>query len=179
MKFLYRYLEPIKTKLILMVAKALITYVKDSESIQLVQIDMGNDEMIDSVERVQNFGFTSFPISGAKAVVLCIGGEREHPIVIVADDNGDNRPTLIEGESAVYNAHDMIIKLKDGTIEVGENTFKKLINESFQSLFNNHGHDYISPSGPAISGTPVQGIAPTSVPTSITDSEMTSILKAE
>ncbi len=179
MKLLHRYLEPIKTKLILMVAKAIITYVKDSESIQLVQVDMGNDEQIDSVERVQNFGFTSFPKTGAKAIVLSIGGEREHPIVIVADDDGDNRPTLTEGESAVYNAHNMIIRLKDGTIEIGESTFKKLINENFQSMFNNHGHDYVSPGGPAISGTPVQGIAPVSPPTPITNSEMTTILKGE
>lgn len=195
MPSIFKYLEPLKNKIILMITKAIITYVKDSELIQLVQIDMGNDEKIDSVERVQNFGFTSFPTSGAKAVVLFVSGEREHPIVVVADDNGDNRPSLVEGESSVYNAFNMIVKLKNGTIEIGENTFKKLINESFQTMFNNHVHNVAITIGalgtptPHITGTPANitgsgGISPgapgAALPgVSIGNSEMTSILKAE
>jgi phage gp45-like len=174
-----RLFEMLKAKLVLLVSKAVINLVTDSESIQLVQVDLGNDEVIDSVERIQNFGFTSHPKSGAKAIVLCVSGEREHPIVIVADDNGDKRPELSSGEAAVYNAFSEIVKLKDGTIEIGQSAFVKLITEAFQSVFNNHGHDYVAPGGPAISGTPVQGIAPVSVPTPITNSEMTTVLKAE
>lgn len=112
---LNRWIAPLRQRVVSLVVKAIITNVKDSEQIQLVQVNMGNDEIIDSVERVQNFGLTSFPLVDSEAIVLCIAGNREHPVVIVADQ-GSKRPTLESGESAVYNAMDLIIKLTKGKI---------------------------------------------------------------
>ena len=111
--FLDRILEPIRNKIILMVAKAVINRVIDTEGIQTLQVDFGNDELIDGVERVQNFGFTSHPEDGGQAIVLCIGGTREHPVVIAVDE-GKYRPALAKGESAMYNAGGMLIKLTSG-----------------------------------------------------------------
>ncbi len=117
---LNRWIAPLKKRVITMVVKAVITNVTDSGEIQLVQIDMGNGELVDSVERVQNFGFTSFPLVDSEAVVLCIAGSREHPVVVTADQ-GSKRPTLKEGESAMYNAHDLLIKLdENGIINIGD-----------------------------------------------------------
>lgn len=190
-----KLLHPIRDKIISMIAKALITNVDDSQKIQLVQIDLGNDEKIDTVERVQNFGLTSFPVSGSQAVVLFLAGEREHPIVIVTDD-GDNRPTLVAGEAAVYNAYSDIVKLENGTIKIGRTTFKKLIKEEFQAMFNSHVHNI------SVAGTPAAQLGTSSSPTklavggaiavapiagplvnlfgdAISNNEMTSITKAE
>lgn len=158
---LERLLAPIKQKIILMIGKAVITAAKDNEAIQLVQIDMGNDEKIDSVERIQNFGFTSFPVSGSEAVVICIAGDREHPIVI-ATDSGEHRPKLNSGESVMYSSGGMRVKVKNDSIELGVTSLKKLVNDSFQSMFNNHVHN-ISVAGTAaaqtgISSSPVSSL---------------------
>ena len=124
---LNKWIAPLAQRLATLVVKAIITNVSDSDQIQLVQVNMGNDEIIDSVERIQNFGFTSHPLVDSEAVVLCIGGNREHPIVIVADQ-GEKRPTLEQGESAVYNAEGLLIKLtKNKIIELGDTSPTPLI----------------------------------------------------
>ena len=112
-----KLLKSLQQKIILMISKAIITSVKDSGKIQLVQVNLGNDEIIDSVERVQQFGFSSFPVKDSEAIVLCIAGDREHPIVI-GTDSGEHRPILISGETALYNAFNAIIKLKQNLIEI-------------------------------------------------------------
>lgn len=80
---------------------------------------------------------------------------------------------------SIHNNGQIITIKKNGNIELGADTLLKLVNANFQSIFNNHGHDYVSPSGPAISGTPVAGITPTTIPTPITDNELTVEVKAK
>lgn len=104
----------------LMIGRAIITVVKDTTGMQTVQVDLGHDEKIDGVERVQNFGFSSHPKKGAQAVVVFIGGNRDHPIVIAADDRA-YRPSLSQGEAAVYNAFNALVKLKNGVIDINTN----------------------------------------------------------
>lgn len=114
---LERWIAPLKRRVMLMIGRAIITVVKDTTGMQTVQVDLGHDEKIDSVECVQNFGFSSHPKSGAQAVVVFIGGNRDHPLVIAADDR-NFRPSLSSGESAMYNAFNAIVKLKNGVIEI-------------------------------------------------------------
>ena len=117
---LNQWIAPLRQRVVSMIAKAIITNVNDSGQIQLVQINTGNDELIDSVERIQNYGFTSYPLQDSEAIVLFVAGNREHPIVIVADQ-GNKRPTLVEGESAMYSSEGLLIKLdKNKIINIGD-----------------------------------------------------------
>lgn len=94
---------PLKRSISIMVAKALIKVVKDTEGkIQLVQVDLGNNQITSNVERLQPYGFTSNPKNGAQAVVLSLAGNRDHQVVIVADDSRF-RPSVSEGDSLQYN----------------------------------------------------------------------------
>ncbi len=167
-----KLLEPIRNKIILMITKAVIKSVNDSADIQLVKVDLGNGEIITSVERLQNFGFTSNPEDGTPALVLCLNGEREHPIIIATDS--EDRPNVTPGNSAVYNATGTNIKLLGGdiyitmdNIRIGGVLASKLVNESFKTLFNSHVH------ATAALGPPV----PPTVP--MTDLNLTSKTKAE
>ena len=71
--------------------------------------DEGHDT--DDVERVQNYGFNSFPGAGAQAVVLCVTGSREFPIVISAD-HPELRFKVSEWETALWTKFDTHFHLK-------------------------------------------------------------------
>lgn len=104
-----------------MLAKGRLSSVKESTGIQTVQVTI-NGEVHDGVERLQNFGFTSYPKKDAQLVVSFIGGNRERPVVTVIDD-GNYRIKLVEGEAAIYNAFGNVIKLSaDGTISLGDDS---------------------------------------------------------
>ena len=111
---------PIKRSLSILISKALITAITDEDNkIQIVQIDLGNDQATSDVERIQNFGFTSHPKIGAQAIVLSIGGNRDHQIVIVTDDSRF-RPSVSEGDVAMYNSDGLLIELKKDEILMGD-----------------------------------------------------------
>ena len=184
-----RWFEPWKRRILSMIGKCVITAIDDSSNLQLTQITFLKDEVIDDVERIQQFGFTSTPPSGSEGIVAFIGGNQSHPIVISTDNSEYRLKGLQDGACAIYNSNGDYVKLTQDKIEVyateitlgNGSEFKKLITEEFQNVFNNHGHDYV-PSGtgtPAISGKPVVGIPATNAPSTITDNEMTTKTKAE
>lgn len=120
LEMLNRLLMPIKRSLSILIAKALLTAITDGDKeIQIVQVDLGNDQATSDVERVQNFGFTSHPKEGAQAIVLSIGGNRDHQIVIVVDDSRF-RPSVAEGDAAMYNSDGLLIELKKKEILMGD-----------------------------------------------------------
>lgn len=119
-----RLLNPIRARLWNIVRRAVVLAVADGDKkIQVVTLRVGLEgENLSTVERVQNFGFTSHPLEGAQAVVLSIGGEHSLPLAIAIDD-ANYRVVVDKGEVAIYNAFKSVIKLcKDGTIELGDGT---------------------------------------------------------
>ena len=159
LEILNRLLEPIRNKIILMIAKALVTNSNDATGIQLVQVDLGNGEKIDSVERIQNFGFTGNPPDNSEALLLFLGGNREHPVCI-AVDSSDKRIGVNKGDVVVYNSNGSKVFLNGTTIKIEANgidigtTVKKLVNETFQTLYNSHTHGGVT-TGPSATSTPL------------------------
>jgi phage baseplate assembly protein V len=100
----------------LMVGRGKVGRVDDANPLQTVQLGLFAGETREAVQRVQNYGFTSHPIAG-EAVMLAIGGNRDHPIAVVVDDP-DHRLTGLEaGEVAVYHHdHQAVILLKAGGV---------------------------------------------------------------
>lgn len=118
-----RLLEPLRRRLDNMVARALVSLVKEGSPLQLVQIVLAGQETLDGVERVQNFGFSSSPFppsgtDGAQAVVLFLRGSRGNPVVVAMDDPR-YRPDLLPGESQQFSKFGQRVYLKaDGSVEV-------------------------------------------------------------
>jgi phage baseplate assembly protein V len=112
-------LAPIRTRILLMLSRAIVRVVMDDKKLQRVQITVLEDEVLDNVERFQNFGFTSNPESGAEAILACVGGDRNHPIVIAVDDRRYRKANLQPGEACMYNSNGDYALLKaDGTFEI-------------------------------------------------------------
>jgi phage gp45-like len=64
-------------------------------------------------------------LDGAEAVVLFVGGRREHGLVVAVDDRRYRLKGLEKGEVALYNkAGGKVVLKADGSIEVGGGTLQ-------------------------------------------------------
>lgn len=98
-----KMVEPLWRTVQLMASRCLLDSVDDDKSIQVIKVQLLADES-DEVERFQNFGFSSVPLTLSEGIVLAIGGAREH-LVALAVDSSDTRPTGSNpGSSVQYDA---------------------------------------------------------------------------
>jgi len=162
--FLNKFIAPLKRRVMLMVGRCVLSAVNDSNGMQEVKIDLLADETLDEVERFQNYGFTSNPLSGAEGVTVFVSGDRSHGIVIAMDDRRYRLKGLEDGEVALYTDEGDKIHFKRGNkidietkeltinaqtktivnapaVELSSGVLEKILNgESFQTVFNNHVH---------------------------------------
>lgn len=111
LKILRQYIAPLKRRVQLMVGRAIITAANDSTNIQQVSVKIYADDVKDKTESFSQFGFTSNPPNGTECIILSVGGNRDHS-VIVATENRDLRlKGLAPGDSAQYNKNGKYIKL--------------------------------------------------------------------
>jgi phage baseplate assembly protein V len=103
---LSRLLEPLRRRVMLTVGRAVLRAVSDGPGLQTLQLTLLAGETRDGVERVQPYGLTTVPQAGAEAVVLCIGGNRDHPVAIVVGDAGGRPSGLGPGEVCLYSSQD-------------------------------------------------------------------------
>ncbi|MDR1308905.1 MAG: phage baseplate assembly protein V [Deltaproteobacteria bacterium] len=87
--------------------------VDDGPRMQTMQAKGLDGEILDAVERFQNYGFSSFPPAG-EAVGLPVGGDRGHIVVVAVDDRGSRKGGLQPGEVAVYHMNGDHMTLGEG-----------------------------------------------------------------
>lgn len=110
-------LSPLRNRIAMMAARAVVRLVNDGESRQRLQVEILKDELRDGVERFQDYGFTSHPLAGGDAVILCAGGSREQSIAVVVDDRR-YRLKLQPGEAAMYDDLGNAVKLLRDKVHV-------------------------------------------------------------
>lgn len=116
---LRRLLRPVETRIANLVSRGVVSRVDDGPQLQVVQIDVGEDETRDGLERFQQYGLTGVPENGAEAVVLFAGGRRDVGYVVAVDDRRYRVKGLAAGEVALYNKAGASVVLKaDGSVEV-------------------------------------------------------------
>lgn len=120
---LQKLLAPLRRRLSLIVTRAVLTLVDDARLLQEVQVKLLADEVMDGVERFQEYGFTSVPHAGAEGVALSVGGHRSNTVVIAVDDRRYRLKGLQNGEVALYTDEDQaehghrIVLRRGGVIE--------------------------------------------------------------
>ena len=87
----------------LMVSRCVVDIVSDAFKMQRLQITVLDGETRDNVERFQEYGFTSVPFQGAEGVMVSVGGNHDHGIVIAVDDRRYRLKGLANGEAALYD----------------------------------------------------------------------------
>ncbi|HHF5623880.1 TPA: phage baseplate assembly protein V [Haemophilus influenzae] len=93
-----------------------LNLVKSADNIQKVQVSGLADETLQDVELMQQFGLTSVPPAGTQVVVLPMGGETTHSIVIATENGSFRVKNLKSGETAVYDESGSTIILKQGRL---------------------------------------------------------------
>ena len=128
---------------------------------------------------------TDGPSAGTRDADLKVWKTRSGHVIEIDDASGGEVIKITHMQGSVIDFD------KDGNIKitsiVGEGvqlgaaggTLRKLLNELAASVFNAHGHDYIAPAGPLVTGTPVTGIIPVpGPPTNMGATEETADTKA-
>ena len=152
-----KFIDPIKRKIYLMVGRAILTAVNNSGKTQMIQVTGLKDETISDIERMQEYGFETYPKKDAEATINFINGNRDHGLVICVSDRRYRPTDLSEGEVRIYDYIGSKITLKKtGIIELSGNagaTLEKVVlGETLKAWLELHTH--ATPVGP--SGPPVQ-----------------------
>ncbi|PZQ44872.1 MAG: hypothetical protein DI551_09225 [Micavibrio aeruginosavorus] len=114
-----KYLDPLKRRIYSIASRGTIKGVSDGGGRQYAQVGLLAGESRDNVERIQNFGLSSNPPAGTQAVVICVGGNRDHPIIIATDNQAARIGNLKSGETVIYNAAGDFVKIEiDGKITI-------------------------------------------------------------
>ncbi|OCG27181.1 phage baseplate protein [Gilliamella sp. HK2] len=95
--------KQLQRKIKLLVSRAVVNIVTDSLKQQNMQINLLDGETADDVERFQNYGHTSVPPAGSEAIVLSVGGKRQHLVAVVVDSKSSRLKDLKSGDSALYH----------------------------------------------------------------------------
>lgn len=117
-KFFNKAIAPLKRKILLMAGRGILLAIDDGKGIQQVQASFFKDETKGEVERFSNFGFTSNPPANTECVMISIGGNREHGIIIATENRDLRLKGLPPGASAQYNSNGKYIKLLDDNAEM-------------------------------------------------------------
>jgi len=115
---LARDLEPLRRRVIDMIARAVVERVDDSKRWQEVSIQVRADEVRGPFERVQGYGFSSVPHEGAEAIVARVGGSPDHSVVIAVEDRRYRVKNRAAGEVTIYDDQGQAITLYRDRVEV-------------------------------------------------------------
>ena len=125
------YIAPLGRTVMSMIFGSLTTKVDDTTNLQLLNISSHKDLTMKDIERISEYRFTSVPPDGSEAVVVCISGNRDHPVIIATDSSTYRKNNLSEGDVCVYNNNSDYILLKangdvviknSGKIRLGDET---------------------------------------------------------
>jgi len=112
-------LKPLRNRVYNIVSRAVLEMANDSKKMQALKVAVLAGENRDDVEYFQDYGFTSVPLPGAEALVVCPQGNREHMIAVKVGNRTVRLKDLAEGEVAIYTDEGDKIHLKRGNnIEV-------------------------------------------------------------
>ena len=101
-----RLIAPLRRRVMLMVGRGVVLLVDDRLGRQRVQIEALSGEILDDVERCQEYGFTSCPPPGSDAIVLALGGMRQHPVAVSVESPEHRAARGEMGEVVLYTYGD-------------------------------------------------------------------------
>ncbi len=111
-------INKLKSKLMSMVGKCVITAINDTDELQALQIESMSNEIADDIIRVQDYGFSSVPEVDMEAITLSINGDRTDSVVIAVADSQYRLKGLENGDVTIYNNKGYFVKLGQSQIVV-------------------------------------------------------------
>ncbi|OGC76298.1 hypothetical protein A2619_05785 [candidate division WWE3 bacterium RIFOXYD1_FULL_39_9] len=102
-----RLLAPIKRQIYMLIGRAIVSYIDNSKSTQLLQLRLLADEISSNVERFEEYGFTTYPLVNSEALASFVNGNRNHGIILCVHDRRYRPTDLASGEVAIYTHEDL------------------------------------------------------------------------
>ncbi len=135
-----RLLRPIKNKIFLMIGRAVLKAVKNTEGTQKMQALFLADELLQDIERFQEYGFEAYPHDGAEILANFVNGNRRQGVISCVHDRRHRPKDLVEGEVVIYtdehiSAGGHRIHLKRG--QIIDVTAKSIIETIMDSITKN------------------------------------------
>ena len=115
-KIFQRLFKPWKNRILLLVGRGILLATKDSTDIQQLQVTLLAGEVKDQVELMGHFGLASHAPKKSDVVMLSVGGNRDHGIVIATESREYRFKDLGEGEVALYSKDGDHVHLKNGNV---------------------------------------------------------------
>jgi phage baseplate assembly protein V len=115
---LQKLIAPLNRRVRLMIARGVLSLIDDAPGVQKVQVKLLAGEVRDGLERVQQYGFSSVPPVGSEAVVIFVGGNRDHGVVIGTEARGQRHAGQAAGTVAVYDSAGHVIVLTPSGIQI-------------------------------------------------------------
>lgn len=99
----HRLIQPIKNKIFLMLGRAIVKLINNVEGTQKIQVTGLKNETLSDVERLQEYGFESHPLSDSEAIIISLNGNRDQSISIKVHDRRYRPKTLLSGDVCMYD----------------------------------------------------------------------------
>jgi len=107
-----RLIAPLRNKIFLLLGRAILEDVKNTELTQKIQITALNEEVISDMERFQEYGFETYPLEGAEVLAVFFNGNRDHGIAVCVHDRRYRPKDLVAGEVVVYTDEDATLPFR-------------------------------------------------------------------
>lgn len=117
-------LNTILRRIRLLCRLAVLVRSNSDADVQILQVKAGADETLTDVEHREPYGYTSRPHQGAEAVVISLGGNTSHSMVLMVGDRRYRLKGLKEGEVALHDDQGNVVHLQREQILV--NAVQKL-----------------------------------------------------
>lgn len=172
-----RLIAPLGRKIFLLLGRAILKAIDNSQGTQKIQIIALADEIISDMERFQEYGFETYPFVDSEVLAVFLNGNRDHGIALCIHDRRYRPTDLVEGEIVLYTDEDKVtpfrVHLKRNRIlsrrndkeevssdtshyidspqvMLGGNTWaalRALVDSRFITLFNAHVHSGVQAGG--------------------------------
>jgi phage baseplate assembly protein V len=94
------------------ILRGVVKLVDAAMKLQSLQVETLADWTTDDVEHFEPYGFTAHPFGESEAVVVHIGADADHPVVLCVADRRYRLTSLAEGEVALYDDQGQVVHLK-------------------------------------------------------------------
>ena len=99
-----------------LLARGVVALGNSASKLQSLQLRLTADEVKDSMEHLEPYGYTASPLPGAEALAAFFGGDRSHGVVVVVSDRRFRLQGLKPGEVALYTDEGDRFHFKRGRI---------------------------------------------------------------
>lgn len=111
-------LSTVKRLITMALARAVVAGMKEDSGLRRLNLKILADEVKDGVEHFEPYGYSSRPLTGAEALVVALGGNRDHVIGAVVTDRRHRPKNLEPGEVVIFDDQGQEVRITRGHIEV-------------------------------------------------------------